>query len=222
MEIGGKLKDARAKAGLTQEQVANAVGVSRQSVSNWETGKTLPDIISVIRLSDLYGVSLDALLKEDPKMLNYLEESTNVVKSRQRLRKTVQISSYLIIWTACLLWFWFGISGADAMGYAILAQWLILPLTTFILSLLIGHDEGWGRAKWLLPLFFGLMWYLNTFSTFNLANVASNGGWNWWNNPNLEDLWMSVLLGLLPAALGMGIGRGLRAIRTRWAKKKEN
>ena len=61
MEIKKKLKDARANAGLTQEQVAEKIMVSRQTISNWENGKSLPDIISIINLSDLYQISLDAV-----------------------------------------------------------------------------------------------------------------------------------------------------------------
>lgn len=53
MEIGKKLKDARIKAELTQENVAEKISVSRQTISNWENEKFYPDIISVIKLSDL-------------------------------------------------------------------------------------------------------------------------------------------------------------------------
>ena len=45
MEIEKKLKEARTNAGLTQEQVAEKIMVSRQSISNWENGKSLPDIV---------------------------------------------------------------------------------------------------------------------------------------------------------------------------------
>lgn len=100
MDIGKKLRDARNAAKLTQESAAESLGVSRQTVSNWETGKTYPDIVSVIRMSGLYSVSLDCLLKEEKTVsnyLNYLEESTNVVKSRRRLGSSCSsphISSY--------------------------------------------------------------------------------------------------------------------------------
>ena len=75
MDIGKKLRDARNAAKLTQESAAESLGVSRQTVSNWETGKTYPDIVSVIRMSGLYSVSLDCLLKEEKTVsndLNYL------------------------------------------------------------------------------------------------------------------------------------------------------
>jgi len=85
MEIGKKLKEARIRSGITQEDVAEQIGISRQTVSNWENEKSYPDVISVIRLSDLYAVSLDELLKGDNKMIEHLEETTNVVKSNQKL-----------------------------------------------------------------------------------------------------------------------------------------
>lgn len=80
------------QAHLTQEDAADKLGVSRQTMSNWENGKTYPDIVSVVKMSDLYEVSLDHLLKDEPaegsapeeqKMndyIEYLEESTNAVK----------------------------------------------------------------------------------------------------------------------------------------------
>ncbi len=83
MDIGDKLKAARADAGMTQEQVAEALGVSRQTVSNWENSRTYPDIISVIRMSDLYVVSLDILLKEEKAMTNNKttkQESSNPIR----------------------------------------------------------------------------------------------------------------------------------------------
>ena len=85
MDIGMKLKQARLTAKLTQEHVAEAIGVSRQTISNWENEKSYPDIVSVISLSDLYGISLDDLLKGDRKMIEHLNESTDVVSSNRKL-----------------------------------------------------------------------------------------------------------------------------------------
>lgn len=85
MEIGRKLKEARQMSGLTQENVAEKLNVSRQTISNWETEKFYPDILYVLQLSDLYQVSLDELLKGDERMIQHLENSTNVVKSNQKI-----------------------------------------------------------------------------------------------------------------------------------------
>ena len=97
MEIGKKLKNARIKAGLTQEKAAEKIDVSRQTISNWENEKSYPDIISVIALSDLYSVSLDELLKGDQKMAEHLEESTNVVKSNKKLTGAIILNIVLMI-----------------------------------------------------------------------------------------------------------------------------
>lgn len=97
MELNTKLKEARSHAGLTQEEVAEAIQVSRQTISNWETGKFYPDILSVIKLSDLYAISLDELLKGDKKMIEHLEESTDVVSSNCRLIAAVIVNVALMI-----------------------------------------------------------------------------------------------------------------------------
>ncbi|WP_421809744.1 helix-turn-helix transcriptional regulator [Holdemania massiliensis] len=97
MELNTKLKEARSHAGLTQEEVAEAIQVSRQTISNWETGKFYPDILSVIKLSDLYAISLDELLKGDKKMIEHLEESTDVVSSNRRLIAAVIVNVALMI-----------------------------------------------------------------------------------------------------------------------------
>ena len=71
--IADKIKNARTIKKLTQEQVAEDLNVSRQTISNWENGKSLPDIVSIIRMSELYDLSLDELLKGDATLLNKIE-----------------------------------------------------------------------------------------------------------------------------------------------------
>ncbi len=85
MKIGDKLKEARLKKNMTQEEVAEKIFVSRQSISNWENNKTYPDIGNVIALSDLYEISLDVLLKGSDNFMKHLEESTDLVKSNKKL-----------------------------------------------------------------------------------------------------------------------------------------
>ncbi|MBE6978543.1 MAG: helix-turn-helix transcriptional regulator [Ruminococcaceae bacterium] len=85
MEIDKKLKDMREKAAFTQEQVAEAVMVSRQTVSNWETGKSLPDIVSIIKLSDLYNISIDELLKGDQKMQIKIEKDAKLAQANKKV-----------------------------------------------------------------------------------------------------------------------------------------
>lgn len=85
MDIDKKLKDMREKAAFTQEQVAEALMVSRQTVSNWETGKSLPDIVSIIKLSDLYNISIDELLKGDQKMQIKIEKDAKLAQANKKV-----------------------------------------------------------------------------------------------------------------------------------------
>lgn len=65
MNLGNSLFHARKKCGLSQEDVAEKLGVSRQTISKWETGETLPDIRQSKQMSILYHVSLDDLIEFD-------------------------------------------------------------------------------------------------------------------------------------------------------------
>lgn len=101
-------------------------------------------------MSKCYNISLDYLLKGEEKMKNYydyLEESTNVVKSNANKNKIVTILSYLLIWASAMIAFWFFTSGNDAMGYGLMFLWFILPVTTFIVSVVIGKNNFLGKGK---------------------------------------------------------------------------
>ena len=65
MNLGSNLFRARKKCGLSQEEVAEKLGVSRQTISKWETDETLPDIRQSKRLALLYRLSLDELIDFD-------------------------------------------------------------------------------------------------------------------------------------------------------------
>lgn len=80
METGQKLKESRTAAGLSQEALAQKLGVTRQTVSSWEKNRSYPDIGSLIKLSDLYGLSLDELLNEDPVMRKHMEDSVGLTR----------------------------------------------------------------------------------------------------------------------------------------------
>ena len=201
-DIGSKIKAARMEKKFTQEQVAEVLGVSRQTISNWENGKSYPDIISVIKMSECYGVSLDYLLKGEEKMSGYygfLEESTNVVKSNTNKIKIITMLSYLLIWALAMIVFWFFTSGSDAMGYSLMYLWIILPVTTFVESVLIGKNDFWGKRKWGCTLFFGVMYMLAEYGTFKMAN---NIAFNKLNAPDFGMIVAGVIISLIGILLG--------------------
>ena len=207
MDIGNKIKTARIKAKFTQEQAAQSLSVSRQTISNWENEKTYPDIISVVKISDLYDVSLDHLLKEEKKMsnyLDYLEKSTNIVESKNKLSKTIIINSYFIIWAISLISFWFFIEDFQALGYSIMYLMILLPATTFIVSILIGRNNYWGKLKWFTPIVLGVMYMLAEYSTFSAANMAA---FQKFNMPSFHMIIVGALISVVGIAIGIFTSR---------------
>lgn len=69
MEVSTQIKKYRSNMGLSQEELAEKVYVSRQTVSNWETGKNYPDIHSLLLLSSLFNITLDRLIKGDVEIM---------------------------------------------------------------------------------------------------------------------------------------------------------
>lgn len=79
MEFNNKLYELRKQKGLSQEELANRLNVSRQTISKWEVGESTPDMEKLVAISDLFEVSLDELVKgEEPKLA---EPSEQIVKS---------------------------------------------------------------------------------------------------------------------------------------------
>jgi transcriptional regulator with XRE-family HTH domain len=90
MNLGNSLFHARKKCGLSQEDVAEKLGVSRQTVSKWETDETLPDIRQSKKMSVLYNMSLDELIEFD----------IDVKEIQQIIEKTSEQIEEKIDWTS--------------------------------------------------------------------------------------------------------------------------
>ena len=73
MNLGEKILTLRKAAGLSQDQLAEALNVSRQSVSKWELGESVPDLSRLVALGELFHVSLDELLRDAPPGVNKAE-----------------------------------------------------------------------------------------------------------------------------------------------------
>lgn len=86
MEIGAQIKKFRSALDLTQEELAEKIYVTRQTVSNWENQRSYPDIHSLLALSSLFGISLDQLIKGDMETMKR-EIDKEEVKRFDRLGK---------------------------------------------------------------------------------------------------------------------------------------
>lgn len=117
MEVKNQIRAYRSGLGMSQEKLAEAVYVTRQTVSNWETGKSYPDIQSLLRLSALFGISLDQLIKGDAEQM---KEKINAeeIRAFNRLSNvfTLMMVLSLLVW-APLAYFlgWWGIALAAVL-----------------------------------------------------------------------------------------------------------
>ena len=89
MSLGNSLFNARKKSGLSQEEVAEKLGVSRQTISKWELDETLPDIRQAKKLSSLYHLILDKLIDYDME----------VEEIERAIEKTSEATQQKIDWT---------------------------------------------------------------------------------------------------------------------------
>ena len=82
MNIGNNISALRKKKGITQEELANELGVSAQAVSKWENNSSCPDVSLLTEIADYFGVSVDALLRENEKdIVNSSENKDTNAKS---------------------------------------------------------------------------------------------------------------------------------------------
>ncbi|MBQ3157151.1 MAG: helix-turn-helix transcriptional regulator [Clostridia bacterium] len=87
MNIGNEIQKIRSAQGLTQEAFGELFHVTRQAVSNWENGKTYPDLQTLVEISSRFDISLDTLLKADAKLVRTIdrERMIGTIKREKRL-----------------------------------------------------------------------------------------------------------------------------------------
>lgn len=100
MEFGGRMRELRAVFGMSQDDLAARVYVSRQTISSWENGKTYPDVQSPLLLSDIFDVTVDSLIKGDVEAMN---ETINRDAITMRRLGCVMLA-FLMLAMAAMVW----------------------------------------------------------------------------------------------------------------------
>ena len=111
MELNKQIKKYRTDANLSQEELADKIFVSRQTISNWENGKNYPDIKSLVLMSEVFQVSLDNLIKGD------LERMKKEIDTQEYARFQKDSSIFNVLFIVLLitpvplvmLWKWLGL-----------------------------------------------------------------------------------------------------------------
>jgi transcriptional regulator with XRE-family HTH domain len=104
MNLGEKIQKHRKQKGMSQEELASQITVSRQAVSKWELGESVPDTENVIQLSKLFAVSTDYLLNDDYESdmdIPVVQESTD--KLKKMLYKRLSSIVLIVIFYAALI-----------------------------------------------------------------------------------------------------------------------
>ncbi len=112
MELGRQIKKYRIEANLSQEELADKIFVSRQSISNWENDKNYPDIKSLVLMSEVFQISLDNLIKGD---IERMKKEINVQEYADFQKDSIIFSLIFIALLItpipfAMLWKWFGMA----------------------------------------------------------------------------------------------------------------
>ncbi|WP_448902773.1 helix-turn-helix domain-containing protein [Eubacterium sp.] len=108
MELGKQIKMHRQEAELSQEELANRVYVSRQTISNWENDKSYPDVNSLVLLSEIFQISLDKLIKGDIDIMKSVIQKEEIEKMN-RYGKIYTIMLIATIVSVVPLFMWLGV-----------------------------------------------------------------------------------------------------------------
>ena len=112
MELGNQIKKYRGELNMSQDVLAEKIYVSRQTVSNWENEKSYPDVNSLIRLSEVFSVSLDQLIKGDVEEMKTLisEEEKNEYKRMANIYSVMFVVAIIIPFPLAYFFKWIGIA----------------------------------------------------------------------------------------------------------------
>ena len=133
MELGSQIRKRRQALGLSQDELAARVYATRQSVSNWENGKTCPDIKSLLLLGEVFSATLDDLVKGDiAEMKKQIDDEEKAAFRRDSNIFTALFAAMLVTCVPLvMLWRWRG-----------LAAWSVLAAVAFAWSFRV---ERWKK-----------------------------------------------------------------------------
>ena len=119
MEIGRRIKNLRAEHNISQEQLSEKIYVTRQTISSWENDKSYPDLNSLIRMSEVFNITIDNLVKGDIiKMKEIINQDDRKKFSRESTKFTLLII-VMVVSAPILLQF------LDKIGIAI---WAVIAI----------------------------------------------------------------------------------------------
>lgn len=155
--IGANIVACRKRQGLTQAGLAEKLNYSDKAVSKWERGESVPDVLTLVQLSELFGVSVDALLS-DPDALPegeapQAEEAPQERVKRKANKNMIQMLSSILVWSVSLLTF--VVLASLGLPKSWIAFIYAIPVNAIVL---LSLRSAWRMFSWNQALISGIVW----------------------------------------------------------------
>ncbi|MGM9858889.1 MAG: helix-turn-helix domain-containing protein [Bacilli bacterium] len=151
--IGENLTELRKQKGYTQISLAEKLNYSDKAISKWENGSSLPPIDILLELANLYGVTLDYLVKDSSEKGKKLLKNDNVKKRNHIL---ITLLSSVLVWIIATTVYVFTYIPTKETSLWTIFLWAV-PINAIVLIVFNGI---WGKRKYLLPAVMLLVWPL--------------------------------------------------------------
>ena len=135
MAIKDVIADIRKEAGITQEEMARRLYVTRQAVSRWEQGRTLPDVQSMLLLANLFGTTIDEMVRGD------VDEMREMVEKNEQQRKAFAIALGAVEVTVIAVLAFMATAGRDHLDSALRLLLAVLVLASAVVVLVARRQE---------------------------------------------------------------------------------
>lgn len=191
--IGNNITNLRKITGMTQLQLADKLNYSDKAVSKWERGESIPDVIVLKKIADIFSVTVNYLLEEEHDEKDIMESHKKTYKIKRRNRIIVTLLAISIVWAvATMVFVYLGIYTEE-----ILNLWIIFVYAVPIsLIVLLVFNSIWGVRRSNFLIITCLVW------TLLLAIYLSLLSYN---------LWLIFLLGI-PAQIIIILWSGLKTV----------
>ena len=141
MDIGNQIRERRQKLGLSQEELAQKLYVGRVTVSHWETNKTLPDVQSMLLLANLFGTTIDELVRGD------VDEMREMVKKNERRTKAFALALGAVEIAVIAVLAITAVVGRDYLELVLRLLLAVLVVASAAVALIARRQEGGRDAK---------------------------------------------------------------------------
>ena len=195
--IAKNISELRTTGKMTQLELAEKLNYSDKAVSKWERGESIPDVITLKAIADMFGVTVDYLLCEHEKT-----ETPPTTKHARNNRLFITLISVMAVWLfgTCAYSF-----GWIFETYLWMAFVVCVPISAVVLLI---FNSIWGRRIWNLFIISGLVWSV-LLSVFIGVSVYTT-----------HNIWIILTIGV-PAQVVISLCFGIRAVPSRKKKNKQ-